>query len=91
MNTENKEKPWDVAKATRDAIVGTAAGVQVLKKKTTKLAQAVEKKWQESKPRQQRAKEGLKRAVQRAVGFGKGVRKGIREGIAQVQKGNKNK
>ncbi len=86
MNTVNKDKPWDVAKATRDAIVGTAASMQALNQKTTELAQMAERKWEESKPRQQKAKDALKKAAEKVVGFGKDVGRGIKEGIATVQK-----
>lgn len=89
MNTENKDKPWDVTKATRDVIIGTAASMQTLKKKTNELAQMAEKKWQESKPNQQKAKDEIKKVATRVASFGKGVGKGIKEGIAQVQKEKK--
>ena len=90
MNKYTKtEKPWDVAKATRDAIVGVAASMRMLKKSTADLAQTAEKKWQESKPSQRHAKDVLKKAAGQVVGLGKDVGKGIKQGIAHVHKGKK--
>lgn len=89
MNTPNTEKPWDVAKATRDAIVGTAASIEALKEKTAELARDAEKKWQESKPGQQKAKDALKKAAGKVSEFGHDFARGVKQGIQQVQKGGK--
>ncbi len=42
MSNSKTKKSWNVSKATRDAVVGTADRVQMIKQKTTKLAHEVQ-------------------------------------------------
>ena len=85
MSNNKTNKSWDVSKATRDAVVSTAAHVQMLKEKTTELAHKAGEKWEESKPRQQEAKNEIKKAAHKVVDFGKDVHKGFKEGVSEVQ------
>ncbi len=89
MKNDNTNVSSDVVKVTRDAVIRTAAGVRALQKKTAELAADAKKRWEESKPRQQRAKDQVRKAAQQVVDFGKDVGEGLKEGLADVRKGDK--
>ena len=92
MDTNNDRKDRDnarpVVNATRDAVVNAAERIDLLKKKTAELARKAGKKWEESKPRRQKATDDLKKAGHRVIGFGKDVGDGLKEGIAEAKKRN---
>ncbi|MGC9602702.1 MAG: hypothetical protein ABSE76_03115 [Minisyncoccia bacterium] len=89
MSNNKTKKSWNVSKATRDAVVETARQVQVLKDETTDLAHKAGRKWEESKPRREKAKNQLRNAADSLVDFGKQVQEGFNQGIAEVQKKKK--
>jgi hypothetical protein len=73
MSDHKIKKSWNVSKATRDAVVGTAKRVQLLREKTTEITRKAKKTWEGS---------GL-------VDFGNEVRNGFKEGMDEVNKNNK--
>lgn len=91
MSNNKTKKSWNVSKATRDAVVGAAERVQILKERTTNLAQRAGEKWEESKPHRQKVEDELKKATEKIVDFGKEVQKGFKAGVAEVQNSNRKK
>ena len=89
MNKTNDTGSRNVVRTTRDAVVGAADSVRTLQKKTAELAAKVGKRWEASKPRQERAKDELKKVGRKVVTFGKDVRKGLEEGLAEAKKRGK--
>lgn len=76
-------------KATRDAVVGAAEKIQLLKQKTMALAKKAGTTWEGTKPKQQKAKEALRQAGRRVANFERDVREGFRQGMAEVKKRTK--
>lgn len=79
-------KQRKVARVVRDAIVGAAAEVEVVKEKTNKLAKRVGEKWVESKPLQRKAHDRVRSTAQDVVDFSKSVTQGVQEGVREVRK-----
>jgi hypothetical protein len=86
MDTNKTDKPWDVAQATRDVVVGSVEHARALKEKAVQVAAFVEKKYEASKPAQEKAKGTVKNAIGKAATFSKEVGKGFKQGISEVQK-----
>ena len=85
-NNANAGKSRKVVEATRNAVVGAGERARMLKSKTTELGRKAQMKWQETKPKLQKTKSGVKKVGQRVVGFGKDVKKGVTEGISELRK-----
>ncbi len=77
-------------RTTRDAVVGAAEKIQLLRKKAIALARKAGNKWEDTKPQQQKAKEALKQAGRTIADFERDVREGLKQGIAEVKKRSRN-
>ena len=91
MKKEKTASSSAVLANTRNAVIVAAERMQKLAEETKKLVVTAEKKWEQSKPAQQKAKKELKRITAQAAQIGRDVREGLKEGFAEVQKRNKKK
>ena len=91
MKKTSKASSSAVLTNTRNAVIIAAERMQQLAKETKKLVGAAEKKWEDSKPAQKKAKTELKKIAAQAARIGRDVQEGLKEGFAEVQKRNKKK
>ncbi len=93
----NTNKPSNVSRVTRDAVISAAEHVQIIKEKTDELIKktkkivnkakkGAEKKWEESKSYQENVKDELKKTSQKVVDFGKDVKSGFKDGLNDLKK-----